>query len=145
MRMFVALLVTATIPASGIAQTTADFKGETITINIGYPPGGAPDAYVRVLAKHYGRYIPGNPAIVARNMQGAGGLRAANHLYNVAPRNGTELANFGPSAAMSPRRSASAVSGSAQARRPRSRRCARARRASVAQGLHRSVISMPSC
>ena len=84
------------------AQPAADFKGETISISMGYPPGGAPDAYFRVLAKHYGRHIPGNPAVVAKNMQGAGGLRAANYLYNAAPKNGTELANFGPSAAMEP-------------------------------------------
>jgi tripartite-type tricarboxylate transporter receptor subunit TctC len=69
---------------------------------MGYPPGGAPDAYFRVLARHYGRHIPGHPAVVAKNMQGAGGLRAANYLYNAAPKNGTELANFGPSAAMEP-------------------------------------------
>jgi len=84
------------------AAQPAHFKGETITITIGYPPGGAPDAYMRVLARHYGRYIPGHPTIVAKNMQGAGGLRAANHLYNAAARNGTELASFGPSAAMEP-------------------------------------------
>ena len=89
-------------PGNGAAQPVADFKGETISINIGYPAGGAPDAYFRVLAKHYGRHIPGHPAIIAKNMQGAGGLRVVNYLYNAAPRNGTELANFGPSAAMEP-------------------------------------------
>ncbi|MGH6768337.1 MAG: Bug family tripartite tricarboxylate transporter substrate binding protein [Xanthobacteraceae bacterium] len=84
------------------AQQPIDFKGETIGVNIGYPAGGAPDLYFRVLARHYGRHIPGKPVVVARNMPGAGTLRAANYIYNVAPRDGTELATFGSSAAMEP-------------------------------------------
>jgi len=104
-RVLLAAALAASAEAGGtraLAQTAADFKGETITISMGYPPGGAPDAYFRLLAKHYGRHIPGHPAVIAKNMQGAGGLRVANYLYNAAPRNGTELANFGPSAAVEP-------------------------------------------
>ena len=101
-RMLLAAALAAFAVPCGASAQTADFKGETISIVMGYPPGGAPDAYFRVLARHYGRHIPGHPAVVARNMQGAGGLRAANFLYNAAARNGTELANFGPSAAMEP-------------------------------------------
>ena len=100
--LFAAAFAVLGVPGSGAAQAVADFRGETISISMGYPPGGAPDAYFRVLAKHYGRHIPGNPNVIAKNMQGAGGLRVANYLYNAAPRNGTELANFGPSAAMEP-------------------------------------------
>src|SRR3954465_13767707 len=84
------------------AQTAATFKGETISINIGYPAGGAPDLYFRVLARHYGRHIPGNPVVLPKNMPGAGTLRAANYVYNVAARDGTELANFSSSAAVEP-------------------------------------------
>ena len=84
------------------ASAQTSFKGETISINIGYPAGGAPDLYFRVLARHYGRHIPGNPAVVPKNMPGAGTLRAANYLYNVAAKDGTELANFSSSATMEP-------------------------------------------
>jgi tripartite-type tricarboxylate transporter receptor subunit TctC len=85
-----------------MAQTPASFKGETININIGYPAGGAPDLYFRVLSRHYGPHIPGNPLIIIKNMPGAGTLRAANYIYNVAARDGTELANFSSSATMEP-------------------------------------------
>jgi tripartite-type tricarboxylate transporter receptor subunit TctC len=84
------------------AQTAATFKGETISINIGYPAGGAPDLYFRVLSRHFGRHIPGNPIIVPKNMPGAGTLRAANYIYNVAAKDGTELANFSSSATVEP-------------------------------------------
>src|SRR6185295_9621573 len=102
-RVLLAAALAASVAAGGaLAQTAADFKGETIAISMGYPPGGAPDAYFRLLAKHYGRHIPGHPVVIAKNMQGAGGLRVANYLYNVAAKDGTELANFGPSAAVEP-------------------------------------------
>src|SRR5262245_53950952 len=96
--LFAAVAFIVSEPA--LAQTT--FKGETININIGYPAGGAPDLYFRVFTRHYGRHIPGNPTIVPKNMPGAGTLRAANYLYNVAAKDGTELGNFSSSAAMEP-------------------------------------------
>src|SRR5262249_5584616 len=65
------------------AQTPADFRGETVTIQIGYGPGGGYDTYGRALARHFGRFIPGNPTVVPKNMPGAGSLRAANHIYNL--------------------------------------------------------------
>src|SRR5258706_15197595 len=74
------------------AEPVADFyRGRSVTLVIGYSAGGGYDAYGRVLARHLGRHIPGNPAIVAQNMPGAGSLRAANYLYNVAPKDGTAL------------------------------------------------------
>jgi tripartite-type tricarboxylate transporter receptor subunit TctC len=97
---FVAVAVALSEPAA--AQTSANFKGETININIGYPAGGAPDLYFRVLARHFGHHIPGNPIVVPKNMPGAGTLRAANYVYNVAAKDGTELANFSSSAMVEP-------------------------------------------
>ena len=99
-----ALLAALLVPllAAGTAAQTADFKGETITVNIGYGPGGGYDTYGRILARHYGRLIPGNPTVVPKNMPGAGALRAANHIYNVAPKDGTELGIFSASTAMEP-------------------------------------------
>lgn len=72
------------------AQTPAEFyKGKTIELDIGLSVGGAYDAYARMLARTMGKYIPGNPLIVPRTMEGAGSMRLANYLYNAAPRDGT--------------------------------------------------------
>ena len=84
------------------AQLGADFKGETISIQIGYGPGGGYDTYGRALARHFGRFIPGNPAVIPRNMPGAGSLRAANHIYNLSAREATEIGLFSASTAMEP-------------------------------------------
>jgi tripartite-type tricarboxylate transporter receptor subunit TctC len=71
------------------AQTVEDFyKGRSLTLIIGNGPGGGFDAFGRLLARHIGRHIPGNPNVVVQNMAGAGSLVAANHLFNVAPRDG---------------------------------------------------------
>src|SRR6185436_12621405 len=86
------LLGAAALPldvAPALAQ--ADFRGETISIQIGYGPGGGYDTYGRALAKHYGRFIPGNPGVVAKNMPGAGSLRAANYVYNLTARDPVDI------------------------------------------------------
>jgi tripartite-type tricarboxylate transporter receptor subunit TctC len=91
--------------ATGIAQadSVSDFyKGKTINLIAGFPPGGGYDTYVRVLARHYGRFIPGQPLVVASNMPGAGSLTAANQIYNKAAPDGLSLAMFASSAAMEP-------------------------------------------
>jgi tripartite-type tricarboxylate transporter receptor subunit TctC len=78
------------------AQTVAEFyKDKSISIIVGYGAGGGYDVYARAVARHMGRHIPGAPAIVVQNMPGAGSLRAANHIYNAAPKDGTALATFG--------------------------------------------------
>jgi len=84
------------------AQAPADFRGEIVTIQIGYGPGGGYDTYGRALARHFGRFIPGNPTVVPKNMPGAGSLRAANHIYNLSAREGTEIGIFAASTAMEP-------------------------------------------
>jgi tripartite-type tricarboxylate transporter receptor subunit TctC len=85
------------------AQPAAEpFKGQTINIEIGYGPGGGYDTYARTLARHFGRFIPGHPAVVLKNMPGAGSLRAANYIYNIAPRDGTELGAWAASTIMEP-------------------------------------------
>jgi tripartite-type tricarboxylate transporter receptor subunit TctC len=68
-----------------------DFARKTITIYIGNTAGGTYDLMGRLLARHLGRHLPGNPTVIAENMPGAGTLRAANYIYNVAPKNGTAL------------------------------------------------------
>src|SRR6476661_3256365 len=92
-----ALLAVLMIGTPACAQSGADFKGETISIQIGYGPGGGYDTYGRALARHFGRFIPGNPAIIPKNMPGAGSLRAANHIYNLSAREGTEIGIFSAS------------------------------------------------
>ncbi len=57
-------------------------KTKRLTIIVGYSPGGSFDLYARVIARYIGRYLPGNPTRIVENMTGAGGLIAANHLYN---------------------------------------------------------------
>jgi tripartite-type tricarboxylate transporter receptor subunit TctC len=75
------------------AQSTEPlFARKTITISIGYTAGGSYDLYGRLVARHIGKHIPGQPIVVAQNMPGAGSLKAANYIYEVAPRDGTALA-----------------------------------------------------
>ena len=72
------------------AQSVDDFfKGKQVSVLIGFGPGGANDAWARALARHMGKHLPGNPTLVPQNMPGAGTLKLANHLYNVAPKDGT--------------------------------------------------------
>ncbi len=80
-------------PAAASAQDVAAFyKGKTIQIICGFAPGGGYDLYPRVLARHMGRHIPGQPNIVVQNMVGASSVRASNHVYAIAPRDGTTIA-----------------------------------------------------
>ena len=85
------------------AQSPADFyKGRNVDLYIGYSVGGAYDLYARVIARHLGKHIPGNPTIVPKNMEGAGSLRLANWIYNVGPKDGTALATIGRGTAFDP-------------------------------------------
>jgi tripartite-type tricarboxylate transporter receptor subunit TctC len=85
------------------ADAVADFyRGRSLALIIGYSAGGGYDAYGRVVARHLGKHVPGNPAVVAQNMPGAGSLRAANFLFNVAPKDGTTIAHFSRGLAMEP-------------------------------------------
>lgn len=89
---------------AAMAQSVEDFyKGNTISAIIGHPPGGGYDVYMRLLARHIGRHIPGNPAVVLRNMPGAGSLIAANHLFNQAAKDGTVIGLFASSSLFSVR------------------------------------------
>jgi tripartite-type tricarboxylate transporter receptor subunit TctC len=80
----------ASLPAA--AQSVADFyKGNTIRIVIWAATGGEYDIHGRLVSRHIGRHIPGNPAVIATQMTGGGGLVTANHIYNVAPKDGTAM------------------------------------------------------
>ncbi len=98
-----ALALEALLPTAGdvAAQPTEQFFArKTITVTIGYTAGGSYDLYGRVIARHLGKHIPGQPTVIAQNMPGAGSLKAANYLYEVAPKDGTALGVIVESAAL---------------------------------------------
>lgn len=97
------LLALAAIAMTGTSVHAADFyAGKTIELLIGAPPGGGYDIYGRVVARHITRHIPGNPTIVPKNMPGAGSARAAGFIANLAPKDGTVIANIMPGAVIGP-------------------------------------------
>jgi hypothetical protein len=69
------------IAGHGLASAQ-EYKEKNLTIIVGYSPGSSFDLYARVIARHIGKYLPGNPTRIVENMTGAGGIIAANHLYN---------------------------------------------------------------
>jgi tripartite-type tricarboxylate transporter receptor subunit TctC len=90
-----AALVLLSTPSFAVAQSSADlYRGKTITISVGLTAGGGYDLHARVFARHFGKHVPGEPAILVKNAPGAAGLSLANSLYNAAPKDGTELATF---------------------------------------------------
>jgi tripartite-type tricarboxylate transporter receptor subunit TctC len=93
-----ALLLAA---GDGAAQPVEQFFArKTVTVIIGYTAGGSYDLYGRMIARHLGKHIPGTPTVIAQNMPGAGSLKAANYLYEVAPKDGTALGVIVESAAL---------------------------------------------
>jgi tripartite-type tricarboxylate transporter receptor subunit TctC len=70
-------------------------KAKPIELYVGYSVGGGYDIYARLLARHLGRYLPGNPVVVPKNMEGAGSLRLANWLYRAAPKDGSVIGTIG--------------------------------------------------
>ena len=84
------------VRADAAAQPAEQFFArKTVTITIGYTAGGSYDLYGRMVARHLGKHIPGQPTLIAQNMPGAGSLKAANYLYEVAPKDGTALGVVG--------------------------------------------------
>jgi len=101
------LLAAAAMTQAGTAARAADpvadfYSGKTVQLVIGYAPGGGYDVYARTLARHMARHIPGSPSIVVQNMPGAGSIKAANYLYNLAPKDGTAFGGFSRGAFLDP-------------------------------------------
>ncbi|HSE94682.1 MAG TPA: tripartite tricarboxylate transporter substrate-binding protein [Methylomirabilota bacterium] len=95
------LLALVTVPVVGLAllasapvQAQSFFEGKTVRIIVGLAPGGGFDTYARVIARHLGKHIPGNPAVIVENMPGAGSLISANHVYKVAKPDGLTVGKF---------------------------------------------------
>ncbi len=75
------------------ADAVSDFyKGRQLSLIISSTVGGGYDLYARTIARHLGQHIPGNPSVIPQNMPGAGGIAAANHMYSVAPKDGSVIA-----------------------------------------------------
>jgi len=99
---FVLTIVTGSASAQP-AESVADFyRGKTLSVVVGHEAGTGYDFFGRMLSRHIGRHLPGNPAVVPQNMPGAGGTRAANWLNTVAPRDGTVVSVFAPETALKP-------------------------------------------
>ena len=97
--LFGALVASATGARSDEAEF---FKGKTITVLIGYAAGGTYDATARLVSRHIGHHIPGNPNVIAQNLPGSGGIKAILNLYSVSPRDGTTLGMLARSYAIEP-------------------------------------------
>lgn len=95
-------LATALIALPGTAQSADFFAGKSITILVGYGVGGGYDTTARMFARHFGKHVPGNPAIVIQNMPGAGSMKVANNIWSVANKDGTVLGVFASSTALEP-------------------------------------------
>jgi tripartite-type tricarboxylate transporter receptor subunit TctC len=91
----VALLGFALVAASVSIATAEEFyKGKIIRFIVGYAPGGGFDTYTRLIARHFGKHVPGNPSTLVQNMPGAGTLISANYLYNKSKPDGLTVGNF---------------------------------------------------
>jgi tripartite-type tricarboxylate transporter receptor subunit TctC len=108
-----ALVLLAFFAAAAQAQAEpVSFAGKQIKLLVGFSPTGyGYDTYARLLARHIGKYLPGNPAIIPQNRPGAGSLNLASYIANAAPRDGSEIAIVGRGVAMEPLIGASASQG----------------------------------
>jgi tripartite-type tricarboxylate transporter receptor subunit TctC len=89
--------------ATGSQASAADyFHGKQISVVVGNPAGSGFDAYARLLTRHMGKHLPGNPAFIVQNMPGAGSITAAQYIANVAPKDGTVFGILVPGAIFEP-------------------------------------------
>jgi len=89
----------AALPAAAQAPSLA---GKSVTMVIGFGPGGGYDTWGRALARHIGKHLPGTPNVVPQNMPGGGSFNAANHIYTIAPKDGTVLGIIARDAPLGP-------------------------------------------
>jgi tripartite-type tricarboxylate transporter receptor subunit TctC len=94
-----AVLSGAALAAGGGRAAASDFyAGKTVNFIVGTDVGGGFSIYARVLSRHLGRFIPGNPTVVMKNMPGAGGATASSYFYRIAPKDGTVIGSVAPNA-----------------------------------------------
>ncbi len=95
-------LLALAAPAHAQNKEADFFKGKDISLSVGVGPGGGYDTYARLFARHFTNHVPGNPTVLVKNEPGAGSLKLAARIYNVARKDGTELAMFASSTALEP-------------------------------------------
>jgi tripartite-type tricarboxylate transporter receptor subunit TctC len=98
--IFVSLACGSLVPAG--AQVGPSLAGKNVQMLIGFGPGGGYDSWGRVVARHIGKHLPGNPNVVPQNMPGGGSFNAANHIYTIAPKDGTVLGIIARDAPLGP-------------------------------------------
>ena len=102
----VATAIAGLLAAAAVAaeQETVEqfYKGKQVSVVVGSSAGGGYDTYARLLARHFGSALPGNPTVVVQNMSGAGSNRAAGYIYSVAPKDGTAIGAIFPGAVLQP-------------------------------------------
>ncbi len=89
-------LAVLTAPTRAAADAVSNFyKGKTVTIWVGYSPGGGYDVFARTFARHWSKHLPGNPEFIVKNRPGAGSMLVTNELYNILPKDGTAIGVIG--------------------------------------------------
>ena len=95
MRAFVLCAALAFAPsAAAQSPVEAFFRGRTLSLMVGFAPGGVNDISARLVARHLPKYLPGNPSIAVQNQPSAGGLVTTNFIYNAAPKDGSVIASL---------------------------------------------------
>ncbi len=103
LRVWLAAMLIVALPHGARADAVTDFyQGKTVTIYVGFGPGGGYDAYAQLLGQHMRRHIPGEPTVIVKHMPGAGSLTLMNYLWSVAPPDGTAFGIPASSAAFAP-------------------------------------------
>jgi len=100
--LVLASVVLAATPALAADPVAQFYAGKQIDLVVGPSAGGGYDTYARLIARHLGRYIPGNPAIVPQNMPGAGSNKAGGYIYSMAPKDGTAIGAVFPGIMLQP-------------------------------------------
>jgi len=89
-----AILLSLSIHAANAEDAAAFYSGRILSLVVGFNVGGGADLYARLIARHLGKHVAGRPTVIVRNMPGAGSMAAANHIFNVSPRDGSEIGLF---------------------------------------------------
>ena len=90
------------VGATAAGAQPAPFAGKTISMVIGFGPGGGYDLWGRTVGRHIGKHLPGHPGVVPQNMPGAGSYVAASHIYNAAPKDGSVMGIIARDVALGP-------------------------------------------
>jgi len=89
-----AILLSLSTRAANAEDAAAFYSGRNLSLVVGFNVGGGADLYARLIARHLGKHVAGRPTVIVRNMPGAGSMAAANHIFNVSPRDGSEIGLF---------------------------------------------------